>query len=371
MPVIGRGVGFEESEGGGLDVSPVVVSSSDLLLISKVKVLPQSGKEILEGKGRLLKVKKPSDLGGAFLGDPLDADNKAARDVRAVFRNIECNVWVIVKSEDYEVDDYNSIRFVRAGVSQIVAPGLTSDPTHAAKLKTIAKNRQAILVCDTPEDKDQAKEYVRDSLNSEWCYPVYDKIKIHKDWDWVDSPALVAGHNQRCWDQYGYHTSPSNRVINGVIDVKNGVEFSFPDVSQNSESTELNKAYVNCIVYTDEGVRLWGNRMSDGKFNVEVTTERAVIKAIQKWSFEAIDRSLTLYFVKHISDSLERFLSNLYDNNVICGYKVNIPGEENTPDQLVNGVFTIDYEIMWVPVAEYIKYRYKNNPEFLKNIFDN
>ena len=361
MVMTGRGVSFEAAEDGALQGVPVISSAANIYMAAKNKVIPESVKPEFP----VMRVKKLSDLG--VLGDPSDDENEAARMATAVYRNIECPLWIHLKSDEFEVSDYNVIDRVQAPKSQIIAPGLSADASHSAVLKEKAKARRAIFTSDTPEDKTQATEYVNTSLSSEWAYAVYDQVKIHKNWPWVPASALVAGHNEKAWREHGFHTSPSNRVVNGALEFKNGTQWSFSD--QNSESTEINKKNLNMLVYTDHGIRLWGNRLSDGSFINARTTFRAIINAIEKWAFRAVDRSIDRYFVSYIRESLLEFFRGLEEEGQIIGYNVVIPPGLNTPNELMAGRFTIDFEYMYVPVAEHIKFRYTNNPEYLKMLF--
>lgn len=377
------GIEFRKADPGLPDEMVKVVTSDKIALIAPGNHGPVR---------TWVKIESEFDIKKVF-GDPgtKDNPNKISLNLHAIFRQVQCTVWAYMCADaESELttenkktaksaknvkklvpaiptqDDLAKVDAVQDRLSIIVLPEYSGDMNNLAYLSNKARERQAFLIADTPLDKEAALKYP-ESVDNSYVYFNWRRYVINDDWAPVYGSALLAGHFLRVWQKFGFYTSPANQEVQGIVRAAEDVSWSFTD--KKAESLKFNKAYVNLIVSTSKGWRNWGHRMSNGDPITEISTIREIMNAIEDWSFGTIYASIDAHFVAFINSKLNGFFDRMKRDKAIIGGRAWINPNENTPEELKEGRFTINFDFTDKPSGEHYIYKYRRNTERYGEIF--
>lgn len=173
--------------------------------------------------------------------------------------------------------------------------------------------------------------------------------------------------------EFGWHTSISNKGLNGVTGVTKPLSFDI-----NDSATDVNYLNENgitaCINYN--GYKFWGLRTcsADKLFIYENYTRTAqVLKDTIAQSFDwAVDKDISINLVKDILEAINAKWRELVAKGYLIGGKAFINPELNTAATLKDAKLLISYDYCPVPPLEQLGfYQYISNEylvEFANNI---
>ncbi|MCP1605910.1 phage tail sheath subtilisin-like domain-containing protein [Pseudomonas citronellolis] len=257
----------------------------------------------------------------------------------------------------------------------LVAPKHSATEAVATAMDALAGKLRAIAIVDGPNSTDEAAIAYAGEFGSKRVYMVDPGVQY---WDTEDSatadaPASAYAAGLFAWTdaEYGFWSSPSNKVFTGITGTTRPVEFLDGDAT--CRANLLNNANVTTII-RDDGYRLWGNRTlsSDPKwaFVTRVRTLDMVMDAIlagHKW---AVDRGITKTYVKDVTEGLRAFMRDLKNQGAVIDFEVYADAELNTASQLAQGKVYWNIRFTDVPPAENPNFRVEVTDQWLTEVLD-
>ena len=291
----------------------------------------------------------------------------------------------VVGGVDGTTGQYKGVHALLAANSELgvtprilIAPGFTHDmPSGNAnpvvsELLGIAENLRAVIIADLPNTNDtDAIDYVGD-FGSARVYPIYPWVKVLDSLGAiVEEPASarVAGLIVKSDNERGFWWSPSNLVINGIVGISKPIDFVLGDV--NSKANYLNENNIATIIQ-ESGFRLWGNRTlsADPKwaFLQARRTADMINDSLLKAHLWAVDRNITKTYIEDVLEGVNNYLRHLKSIGAIIGGTAFADPELNTPDQIVQGKVSFDFDFTPPYPAEHITFRSKMTDDYLSEI---
>ncbi|GBL59239.1 phage tail sheath protein [Pseudomonas citronellolis] len=257
----------------------------------------------------------------------------------------------------------------------LVAPQHSATEAVATAMDALAGKLRAIAIVDGPNSTDEAAIAYAGEFGSKRVYLVDPGVQY---WDTeasttADAPASAYAAGLFAWTdaEYGFWSSPSNKVFTGITGTTRPVEFLDGDAT--CRANLLNNANVTTII-RDDGYRLWGNRTlsSDPKwaFVTRVRTLDMVMDAIlagHKW---AVDRGITKTYVKDVTEGLRAFMRDLKNQGAVIDFEVYADAELNTASQLAQGKVYWNIRFTDVPPAENPNFRVEVTDQWLTEVLD-
>ena len=261
----------------------------------------------------------------------------------------------------------------------LCAPGFTGDRPAAAanpvvaELVGIAEKLRAVIVADGPNTNSADAITWREDWGSARIYVTDPAVKV---WDTTLNQAVVhpvsarvAGAIAKRDNERGFWWSPSNQVLNGIVGTARPIGFNLSDT--NSEANLLNENEVATIVLKD-GYRLWGNRTCASDplwaFLSVRRTADMIYESVERAFLWAMDRPLSAQLVLDIQDSVQAYLGSLQARGAILGGKVWLDPELNTPDQLMAGKLSLDFDIEPPAPLERLTFRAHRNAGYYEEL---
>lgn len=160
-----------------------------------------------------------------------------------------------------------------------------------------------------------------------------------------DAVARAMGHRARIDEEFGWHKTLSNVVMNGVTGL--AVPIFFDLHSAANDAGLLNAADITTIIRSN-GFRFWGNRTCSDEplfaFESTVRTAQAVQDEIAAGLMWAIDKPITKSLFRDIEETINARLRRLVAEGRLIGGRAWIDPELNPPAQLAAGKVTVDYD---------------------------
>ena len=172
--------------------------------------------------------------------------------------------------------------------------------------------------------------------------------------------------------EFGWHTSISNKGLNGVSGVTKPLSFDI-----NDSATDVN--YLNeqgitaCINYN--GFKFWGlrTRSADKLFIYENYTRTAqVLKDTIAQSFDwAMDKDISVNLVKEIVEAINAKWREYTNKGYLVGGKAYVKRELNTAATLKDAKLLIGYDYAAVPPLEQLGFEQRVSDEYLVELANN
>ncbi|OOF47018.1 phage tail protein [Rodentibacter trehalosifermentans] len=226
--------------------------------------------------------------------------------------------------------------------------------------------------CNT---KEQAVTYRRQFSQRELMLIFGDFLSFnpHTKQTEVDYAVVRAAAMRAYQDkEFGWHTSISNKGLNGVTGVTKPLSFDI-----NDSATDVN--YLNeqgitaCINYN--GYKFWGLRTcsADKLFIYENYTRTAqVLKDTIAQSFDwAVDKDISVNLVKEIVEAINAKWREFVAKGYLIGGKAFINPELNTAATLKDAKLLISYDYCPVPPLEQLGFRQHISDEYLVEFANN
>lgn len=262
----------------------------------------------------------------------------------------------------------------------LIAPSFTGHVTRdgsdviegapvTSALDTIAPKLRAVIVAEGPNTTDADAQTYAGLFGSGRVFVIDPAVKV---WDTVaDAPALesnsarVAGMMVLNDKERGYHTSPSNREMKGIIGTARAIDFVLGD--ETSRANLLNENNVATIINQD-GYRLWGSRTcsSDPKWQFinHVRLNDVILESLLQAHLWAVDRNITKNYVEQVTEGVNAFLRSLTSQGIISGGECWADPELNTQATMDAGQVFFDFDYGRYGLAERVTFRASVNNDY-------
>lgn len=226
--------------------------------------------------------------------------------------------------------------------------------------------------CNT---KEQAVQYRRQFSQRELMLIFGDFLSFNPNTQQTEVDyAVVRAAAMRAYQdkEFGWHTSISNKGLNGVTGVTKPLSFDI-----NDSATDVN--YLNeqgitaCINYN--GYKFWGLRTcsADKLFIYENYTRTAqVLKDTIAQSFDwAVDKDISVNLVKEIVEAINAKWREYTAKGYLVGGKAYVKRELNTAATLKDAKLLIGYDYAPVPPLEQLGFEQRVSDEYLVELANN
>jgi hypothetical protein len=164
-------------------------------------------------------------------------------------------------------------------------------------------------------------------------------------------------------DAEGYHVSPSNHTLEGVIGLERPIGFDLRDPE--SEANRLNAAGIITVINAfGTGFRLWGNRSSafPGSAHPEVfipvqRTADMIAESIEQSVLERQDQPIDDALIDSIKEDVNSFIRTLVARGALIDGECRFDPAQNPTTEIAAGHLTFDYDFMPPPPLERVTLR--------------
>ncbi len=261
----------------------------------------------------------------------------------------------------------------------LCAPGFTHQRPEGganpvvAELLGIAERLRAVIIADGPNTTDEAAITYRGDWGSDRVFIVDPWVDVLDQAGQVvtePASARVCGMIARSDNDRGFWWSPSNQIVNGILNTARPVDFKLGDA--NSRANLLNEQGVATIIRQD-GYRLWGNRSAaaDPKWaflSVRRTAD-VIAESLQQAHLWAVDRNITRTYVEDVTDGVNAFLRSLTAQGAILGGRCWPDPDLNTPANITQGKIFFNFDFTPPYPAEHITFRSQLVNDYITEVF--
>lgn len=268
-----------------------------------------------------------------------------------------------------------------ASVKYGIKPRILCVPKHdtkevAVELAALATkmNAFAYLSCYGCKTKEEVITYRKNFSQREVMlifgdFISFNPITLQNEVDYaVVRAAAVRAYLDK---EQGWHTSISNKAINGVSGVTKEIYFDINDSS--TDVNFLNEKGITCCINYN-GFRFWGLRTcsDEPKFKFEVYTRTAqVLKDTIAQAFDwAMDKDMSVTLVKDIIEGINAKWRDLTNKGMLMGGNAWITADLNSKENLADGKLIIDYDYTPVPPLEQLQFNQRFTDSYLVNFVD-
>lgn len=208
-----------------------------------------------------------------------------------------------------------------------------------------------------------------------FCYP---QLKIY---DTATNSEKLEPYSQRLAGviaakdiEKGYHWSPSNTEIKGIIGVERNLTSMINDPT--SEVNLLNEAGILTVFNSfGSGFRTWGNRNASYPTNTDPTnfinirrTADIIHESVEYSMLQFMDYPIDNGLIDSICESVNAFIRTLIGRGALIDGKCKFNPAKNPPTEIANGHLTFDIEFMPPTPAERITFESFINIELLRSL---
>ena len=236
----------------------------------------------------------------------------------------------------------------------IAAPGLRAAGVTTA-LEAVATELHAVAVITL--EADNAQEAIAASPDLGHVYAVWPMLVVVEGGAEVTRPAdaVVIGHLVRTDREASYASSPSNRLLTGVLRTAPPVDWTVD--GRSSTANLLNRASLATAIRRGAGVYLWGNRLSDGTLITHRRARDIIGDELVGFVLDWIDRKVDLPFVEFILARMNGFLRTEALKGTIRDGRARFDAQYNTAESLAAHQVTFSFELGLHDLAEHIIFR--------------
>lgn len=299
----------------------------------------------------------------------------------------------VVGGVDTATGKYLGVEALLAAASRVgakprllIAPGFThqrpEDPANpgqylanpvAAALTAVAEKLRAVVIVDGPNTNDTDALAAREGFGSK-------RVFFHDPWYQVWDPAVdgpmlrpasarIAGVIAWNDNVRGWHTSPSNQLIPGIMGLGREIDFTLGDPT--CRANFLNSHEIATTIQ-ESGYRLWGNRTtsSDPKwaFLAHVRIADIINDSLLAAHLWAVDRNITRTYLEDVTSGVQAFINRLVAERRIAGGRCWADPELNTPEDMQAGRVTFDFDFSPYGVAERVTFRSRMVNDYLEEV---
>ncbi len=268
----------------------------------------------------------------------------------------------------------------------ILAPVYCEDVAVVTAIKTVCDKIRAIGIVDAPVGttvQDAIKGRgptgtINFNTSSDRIILCYPHLKVYNSA--TDSTVLepyssrLAGVIAAKDIDKGYHWSPSNTEINGIVGVEKQLTSMLNDPT--SEVNTLNEAGIVTIFNSSgSGYRTWGNRSAAYPSSTSVTnfinirrTADIIHESVEYSMLQFIDFPIDNGLIDSITESVNAFIRSLIGRGALIDGKCSYNPNKNPVTQIADGHLVFDIEFMPPTPAERISFESFIDIELLKSL---
>ena len=268
----------------------------------------------------------------------------------------------------------------------IIAPVFCEDTAVVSAMTTICNKIRAIGIADAPvgatvQDviKGRGSEgTINFNTSSERIILCYPHLKVY---DAESDSIKLQPYSQRLAGviaakdvDRGYHWSPSNTEIQGIVGTERQLTSMINDPT--SEVNALNEAGVVTVFNSyGSGFRTWGNRTAaypskthpTNFINVRRTAD-IIHESIEYSMLQFIDYPIDDGLIDSICESVNQFIRSLIGRGALIDGKCSYNEDKNPSTEIANGHLVFDIEFMPPTPAERITFESYIDIELLKSL---
>jgi len=268
----------------------------------------------------------------------------------------------------------------------IIAPKYCEDAAVTTEINAVAGNIRAIGLIDAPVGTTVQGAItgrgtggtINFNFSSDRLVLCCPQLKVY---DTATDSEKLEPYSQRLAGviaakdiEKGYHWSPSNTEIKGIIGVERNLTSMINDPS--SEVNLLNEAGILTVFNSfGSGFRTWGNRNSSYPTNTDPTnfinirrTADIIHESVEYSMLQFMDYPIDNGLIDSICESVNAFIRTLIGRGALIDGKCKFNATKNPPTEIANGHLTFDIEFMPPTPAERISFESFINIELLKNL---
>ena len=268
----------------------------------------------------------------------------------------------------------------------IISPVYCEDSAIVTEMNTICDKIRAIGIVDAPlgssvqdaitgRGPEGTINFNTSSDRIVLCYP---HLKVY---DSASDSNILEPYSQRLAGviaakdiDKGYHWSPSNTEINGIIGVERQLTSMINDPT--SEVNALNEAGVVTVFNSyGSGFRTWGNRSAAYPSSTHVTnfinirrTADILHESVEYSMLQFIDFPIDNGLIDSINETVNAFIRTLIGRGALIDGKCSYNPDKNPATEIANGHLIFDIEFMPPTPAERITFESFINIELLKSL---
>ena len=268
----------------------------------------------------------------------------------------------------------------------IIIPKYCEDTSVATEINTVAENIRAIGLIDAPVGTTPAQAIaergiggtINFNFSSDRLVLCYPQLKIY---DTTSDTEKLEPYSQRLAGviaakdiERGYHWSPSNTEIQGIIGAERNLTSMINDST--SEVNLLNEAGILTVFNSfGSGFRTWGNRSSAYPASTNPTnfinirrTADIIHESIEYSMLQFMDYPIDNGLIDAITESVNAFIRTLIGRGALIDGRCKFNRDKNPPEEIANGHLLFDIEFMPPTPAERITFESFINIELLRNL---
>ena len=268
----------------------------------------------------------------------------------------------------------------------IIAPVFCEDTAVVTEINTICNKIRAMGIVDAPVGatvQDVIKGRgpqgtINFNTSSERIILCYPHLKVY---DSTTDSIKLQPYSQRLAGviaakdvEKGYHWSPSNTEIQGIVGVERQLTSMINDPT--SEVNTLNEAGVVTVFNSyGSGLRTWGNRTAAYPSSTHPTnfinvrrTADILHESVEYAMLQFIDFPIDNGLIDSICETVNQFIRTLIGRGALIDGKCSFNSEKNPTTEIANGHLTFDIEFMPPTPAECITFESFINIELLKSL---
>lgn len=268
----------------------------------------------------------------------------------------------------------------------IIAPVFCEDTAVVSEMNSVCNKIRAMGIVDAPVGatvQDVIKGRgpqgeINFNTSSERIILCYPHLKVY---DSESDSIKLQPYSQRLAGviaakdvEKGYHWSPSNTEIQGIVGIERQLTSMINDPT--SEVNTLNEAGVVTVFNSyGSGLRTWGNRsaaypsstLCTNFINVRRTAD-ILHESVEYSMLQFIDYPIDNALIDSICETVNQFIRTLIGRGALIDGKCTFNTEKNPTTEMANGHLTFDIEFMPPTPAERITFESFINIELLKSL---
>lgn len=268
----------------------------------------------------------------------------------------------------------------------IIAPTYCESAELVPEINTICNKIRAIGLVDAPVGTSVQEAIkgrgTQGTINfntlSERIILCYPHVKVY---DAVTDSYKLQPYSQRLAGviaakdiEKGYHWSPSNTEIQGIIGIEKQLTSMIND--PDSEVNQLNESGIVTIFNSyGSGFRTWGNRSAAFPNNTSPTnfinvrrTADILHESVEYSMLQFIDYPIDNGLIDSICETVNQFIRTLIGRGALIDGKCTYNQDKNPASEIANGHLVFDLEFMPPTPAERITFKSFINIELLKSL---
>ncbi len=265
----------------------------------------------------------------------------------------------------------------------IIAPVYGEDQVVVNEINIICKKLRAIGLVDAPIGtsvqeaiKARGENTINFNINSDRIVLCYPHLKVY---DYSSQQIKLEPYSQRLAGviaakdiDKGYHYSPSNTNIEGIIGTEKNLTSMINDPT--SEVNLLNEAGIVTVFNSyGTGFKTWGNRSSAYPSNTEPInfinirrTADILHESVEQAMLDYIDLPIDEGLIDTICEVVNQFVRTLIGRGALIDGKCTFNSDKNPSNEIANGHLVFDLEFMPPSPAERITFESFINTDLLK-----